>query len=85
MNVFVGISAADMHLDDLELKEQGYCPAVSSNIYWIRDINTYRAKLNNLNFQPLEVVSRSATHNFKWLKIADICLILHQTFANLVV
>ena len=24
----------------------------------------------------------TATHNIKWLKIADICLIWHQTFAN---
>ena len=31
--------------------------------------------LNYLNFQPLEVVSRFAIHNLKWLKITHICLI----------
>ena len=35
-------------------------------------LNPYPAKLNNLNFQPLEVVSR---YDFKWLKITDFCLI----------
>ena len=34
-----------------------------------------------LNFHPLEVVSRYATHNFKWVKITYICLIWVRPFA----
>ena len=50
-------------------------------------LDPYPAKLIFLNFQPLEVVGRglklclaTATHNFKWLKITHICLILLQKF-----
>ena len=34
--------------------------------------NPLPAKLSNLNFQPFEVTSCCATHNFKWLKITHI-------------
>ena len=44
--------------------------------FWIIIIiNSYPAKLNNLNSQL------SAMHNFKWLKITDIRLIWHQKCA----
>ena len=44
----------------------------------LNPFNPRPAKFIHLNFQPLEVMSRStmytATHNFKWLKITYICL-----------
>ena len=41
------------------------------------------AKLFNLNFHPLEVVSRDAIHNFKWVKIIQIWQNGGQLFSNL--
>ena len=32
-------------------------------------------KINNLNFHPVEVVSRYRDPNFNWVKITHICLI----------
>ena len=46
-------------------------------------VNPLPARLYYLNFHPLEVVSATATHNFKWVKITRICLIRDQIFANL--
>ena len=34
-------------------------------------------------FTHLKLCLATATHNFKWMKITDICLIWDQTFANL--
>ena len=42
-------------------------------------IKLERVELNNLNFHPLEVVSRY----FKWVKITHICLFWDETFVNL--
>ena len=45
-------------------------------------INPYPAKLNNLNFQPLEVVPRYRDPQLQVAENTDICLIRHKTFAN---
>ena len=46
-------------------------------------INPLPAKLSYSNFQPLEVVSPTATHNFKWVKMIHICWIWDHAFQML--
>ena len=46
-------------------------------------VNPLTAKLFNFNFQPLEVVSPDAIHNFKWVKIIQIWQYGGQLFSNL--
>ena len=43
--------------------------------------NPYPDKLKK--YSHLKLCLATAIHSFKWLKITDICLIWHQTFANL--
>ena len=46
-------------------------------------ISLYPATLIYLIFNHLKLCLATATHNFKWMKITDICLIWVQIFANL--
>ena len=52
---------------------------------WASPFNTFDAMLSFLNchlLKHVKVCLATATHTFKWLKIADICFICDQTFAN---
>ena len=48
-------------------------------------INPLAARLSNRNFHPLEIVSRYASHNFKWVKITRARSILSNTLQLLVI
>ena len=45
-------------------------------------VNTYPYYFNKI-FTHLNFCLAAATHNIKWVKITNICLIWIQTFANL--
>ena len=45
--------------------------------------NPLIAKLFIWNFTHFKLCLATATHNFKWVTITDICLIWNQTFANI--
>ena len=47
-----------------------YCSVVSVNV--ILFTNPLPAILSNLIFHPLEVVSATTTHNFKWVGVTQI-------------
>ena len=51
---------------------------------WINLVinNPYPAELIYLIFTHLKLCLATAIHNFKWVKISHICLILDQIFGN---
>ena len=71
----VGPYVTDLkHEAESSRRNHGYC--LFCNIS--SKFNHQPAKIRNLIFHPLEVVSRSATHNFKRVKLAYICTLLNQ-------
>ena len=55
-------------------------PALSASFKYLCYVST---TIINFRILPLELSLATVTHNFKWVKITHICLILNQTFENL--